>query len=401
MKRIAITGIGAVTPLDNSFTGSWNSIKSGISGIRHSTKVLFRNEKTYPAGEINNLQTGRYLTAKELNYADLFSIYAVAAALEAFESSGLAKGCRNELERAGIIVGSSRGGITTLERECRKGSATRLSPHLMPVTTVNAAAFHIAASLGLGGHCLGISNACSSGTNAIGEAFRMIRSGLASIVIAGGSEAPLCRLCFKGYASAGALSDSPPDCASRPFDRDRDGFVLAEGACMLVLEEMQLALARQAEIYGEIIGYANICDALHLTKPSAAGEIRAIEGVLADAGISAGDVDYINAHGTSTPLGDKAEACAISGVFGNYRVPVSSIKSMTGHMLAASGAFEVACSAMSLREGCIPPTINTCHVDPECGINLVTAPTPATIETAIINSFGFGGVNSAVAIKKA
>ena len=400
MNKVAITGIGSVTPLGNSFTESWNSIKAGISGIRSCKKVPFHNGKACPAGEIGHLIADRYFTAKELQHIDPFSLYAVAAASEAFSSSGLAQMHRDEFVKTGVVVGSSRGGITTLERACLKRARSRLSPHLMPATTVSAASFHIAAKLGVNGHCIGISNACTSGTIAIGEAFRMIRSGLASTVIAGGAEAPLCSLCFQGYASAGALSFSAPDCACRPFDRNRDGFVLSEGATMLVLENMQTALKRGAVVYGEIIGYSSTCDGSHQTKPSISGEIRAMKEALSDAGISAADVDFISAHGTSTRLGDAAEAAAISDVFGGHQVPVSSIKSMTGHMLAASGAFEISCSAMALKEGLIPATINTVDIDPECNINIVKSSVHAEIKTAIANSFGFGGMNSVLVLRK-
>jgi 3-oxoacyl-[acyl-carrier-protein] synthase II len=276
----------------------------------------------------------------------------------------------------------------------------RLSPHLMSATTISAAASYVAMKLGIRGHCLGISNACSSGSNAIGEAFRLIQNGTASIVFAGGAEAPLCRLCIEGYGAAGVLSKSKPEDASRPFDKERDGFVLAEGASVLVLEEMQSALKRNAPILVEIIGYSNVCDALHLTKPSTEGEVRAIRAALADAGISPAEVGYVNAHGTSTVIGDIVEAKAVRLVFGKKDVPVSSIKSMTGHMLGASGSFEAACTTMSIKEGIIPPTINTSDIDPECDINLVTTATRASIEIAITNSFGFGGVNAVLVLKK-
>ena len=259
------------------------------------------------------------------------------------------------------------------------------------------AASHIAQKIGIKGPCLGISNACASGTNAIGEAFRMIRYGQAGLILAGGTDAPLCGFCIQGYGSSGALSRN----FSRPFDRERDGFVLAEGACVLVLEEYSAALKRNARIYGEIIGYSNTTDAFHITKPDMEGEARAMLTALEDAGIEPAMVDYINAHGTSTLIGDKTEAAAIKKVFKDRcDVPVSSIKSMTGHMLAASGAFETACTVMSIQEGVIPPTINISGKDPECDINVITEKTEITMDIAISNSFGFGGVNAVLVLKK-
>ena len=280
-----------------------------------------------------------------------------------------------------MIIGSSRGGITTIERELEKiyasritHHASRLSPYLMPSTSVNAAASYVAQKLGIKGYCLGISNACSSGANAIGEAYRLIKSGYADMVFAGGSEAPLCRLCVEGYGVSGALSKINDASASRPFDKMRDGFVLAEGASVLVLEDYEAALKRGAKIYGEIIGYGNTTDAFHQTRPSAEGEARAIRSAMEEGGLLPEDVDYINAHGTSTPLGDKAETEAIKLALGKraYEIPISSVKSMTGHMLAASGAFEAAVTLMGIREGIIPPTINLKTKDPECDLNYIT-----------------------------
>jgi 3-oxoacyl-[acyl-carrier-protein] synthase II len=406
MKRVVITGIGAVTPLGLNFKDSWDSVKEGRSGIKEVSKVVDAHLRWQSAGEVRNMQPDRYLSKKEANFVDPFALYAVAAASEALETSGLAICGKENLVRAGIIVGSSRGGISTIEKQFVKMASRqqcshlRLSPHLMPTTTSGAAASYVAMKLGIKGHCLGVSNACSSGSNAIGEAFRWIRHGMSSIVFAGGAEAPLCRICFEGYGAAGALSRAKPNKASRPFDENRDGFVLAEGASILVLEEMQSALNRNAPIFGEVIGYGNICDALHVTKPSAKGEMRAIMNALADAGISAADVDYVHAHATATIIGDMVEAQAIRSVFGKKEVWISSIKSMTGHMLAASGVFEAACAAMSIKEGIIPPTINTRDIDPKCDINLSTTATLASIEIAITNSFGFGGVNSVLVLKK-
>ena len=400
MKRVVITGIGALTPLGATFDKSWISVKQGLSGIGKITRISDECLKWKAAGEVLDVKPV-CLSAKELNFVDPFTIYALTAAGEAIESAVLPP---DHISQSGIIIGSSRGGITTLEKEFLKLSSkasrySRFSPHLMHASTISSAASYVAVKFGIQGHCLGISNACASGTNAIGEAFRMIKTGLARIMLAGGSEAPLCRFCIEGYGATGALSKSIPQEASRPFDIRRDGFVLAEGSCMLVLEEMDSALMRKAAIFGEIIGYGNVCDASHPTKPSIQGEMLAIESALNEANVSPSDVDYINAHGTSTVLGDKVEAQAIRNIFGKATVPVSSVKSMTGHMLASSGAFEAACTAMSLKEGFIPTTINTRDIDPACPINLITASAKGFMNIAITNSFGFGGINAVLALK--
>jgi len=405
MKRVVITGIGAVTPLAATFDTSWESVKQGLSGISIITRVSDTKLKWKAAGEVHNLSSDSHLSAKESKSIDPFSLFAIVASSEAVECAGLISNNTNPLLQAGILMGSSRGGVTTMEKEFIKlssktASHMRLSPFVMPMSTISSATSSVAMKLGIRGHCLGISNACSSGTNAIGEAFHMISNGLSKVLIAGGAEAPLCRLCIEGYGSSGALSKSDPEEASRPFDVRRNGFVLSEGACILVLEELESALRRNVPIIAEVIGYGNTCDASHPTKPSVEGEIMAMRTALHDAGISASDVDYVNAHGTSTILGDNVEAQAIKNVFGKSLVPVSSVKSMTGHMLAASGAFETACTAMSLKQGFIPATINTRNIDSACSINLITEPTKASLDIAITNSFGFGGLNAVLVLKR-
>lgn len=277
-----------------------------------------------------------------------------------------------------------------------------MSSYLMPATTISMAASSIAQKLRIKGYGLTISNACASGSNAIGEAYRLLKTGFSGPVIAGGTDAPLCRLCIEGYGSSGALSKADPLSASRPFDRHRDGFVLSEGACTLVLENLESALRRGAKIYGEVTGYGNTVDAFHQTKPDIKGEIHALHSALDEAGIGADGIDYINAHGTSTPIGDYVESEAILTVFGEKtpHVPVSAIKSMTGHMLAASGAFEAACTVMSLKEGVFPPTINIREKDSRCGINLITERRDVPIKTALSSSFGFGGVNAVLVFRK-
>ncbi len=400
MKKAAITGIGCITPLGNSFVESWDAVKKGVSGISSITKFNSNTIRWKTAGEIKAFDFKRYFTEKERRILDPFVQYAVASSIMAVEDSGISADTS-----AGVIIGSSRGGITTLENALIKNIqalSRRTSPYLMPSTTVSAAASYVAQKLGTKGFCLGISNACVSGANAIGEAFKLIKSGYADFVLAGGTEAPICKLCIEGYGATGALSKIIGSSASRPFDVARDGFVLAEGACILVLEDYEKAVSRNAKIYAEITGYGNSADAFHQTRPNPEGEAKTVNLALSDAGITINDVDYICAHAASTKLGDRVEAGAVKRVFGKKtkKIPVSSVKSMTGHMLAASSAFETAVTAMSLKECIITPTINLKQIDAECNLKHVNETVNADIKIAISNSFGFGGVNAVLVLKK-
>lgn len=428
MNRVVVTGIGAVTPLGNSFSHSWEAIKSGKSGIEW-VKVFDASCLPWKvAGELKGFDARACLTEKEAGKLDPFVQYSVAAAVMASEDAGLIGSDelgvtsnklrgknRNSsfvtrhlsLNSAGVIIGSSRGGISTIEKSLLRTphsafSAHRVSPYLMPATTISMAASYAAQKLCIKGNCLGVSNACASGTNAIGEAFRLIKHGYAEIILAGGTEAPVCRLCVEGYGAAGVLSKGNAFETPRPFDRARDGFVLSEGACILVLEDYGNALRRGAHIYGEVVGYGNTTDAFHITRPDPEGEAKAIHMAIDEAGISSDEVDYINTHGTATKIGDITEAEAISIVFGERAsmMPATAIKSMTGHMLAASGAFEIAVTLMSMKEGMIPPSVNLDEKDPACGINIVTETRKTDISAAISNSFGFGGVNAVIALRK-
>ena len=417
MKKVVITGIGAVSPLGNSFEASWEAAKKGVSGIAPITRFDASAIKWKVAGELKAFDASVYLSQKEILHLDLFVQYAVAASLMAAEDAGLMQkrlafsaqrvAAENSelLASAGIIIGSSRGGITTIENSLNRSNGSnrlRPSPYFMPSTGIGMAASYTAQKMGIKGYCLGISNACASGTNAIGEAYRLIKSGYSGPVLAGGAEAPVCRLCIEGYGATGALSKISDSSASRPFDKTRDGFVLSEGSCVLVLEDYEAALKRGARIYGEIIGYGNTTDAFHQTRPNPEGEARAISEAIKEAGIKIEDIDYISAHATSTPLGDKAETEAIKLVFGKkaYEIPVSSVKSMSGHMLAASGVFEAAITLMSMKEGIITPTLNLKEKDTECDLNYVTEIKKTEIKTAVSNSFGFGGVNAALALRR-
>lgn len=440
MNRVVVTGIGAVSPLGNSLYQSWSATKAGLSGIKPITRFDASHLKWKVAGELKGFDAGRYLFRKEILRLDPFVHYAVAAAIMAAEDAGLIKQSSVEshqspplipiitkgippffppltkggrmggiLKSAGVIIGSSRGGISTLEKELQKIYSSRFTPYalrtsayLMPSTTISMASSYVAQKLGIKGYCLGISNACASGTNAIGEAYRLIRSGYKSPVLCGGTEAPVCRICIEGYGASGALSTGNDFSASRPFDRTRDGFVLSEGACILVLEDHKSALKRGAKIYGEIIGYGNTTDAFHQTIPSSEGEAGAIKMAINEARLKLEDIDFINAHGTSTLLGDKTETDAIKLLFGKNapKIPVTSIKSLTGHMLAASGSLETAFTLMSMNEGIIPPTINLKERDPECDLDYVTELRKVEIEFAISQSFGFGGLNAVLVLRR-
>ena len=417
MNRVMITGIGAITPLGNTFADSWNTLLEGRSGIGTITRFDISEMPWNVAGEIQGFQTETFFTHKEQKRLDPFAQYAVAAAIMAAEDAGLTPGpekrnleTESYLQSGGVVIGSSRGGISMIEQALLKSSlpmnkeqarAGRLSPYLMPATTISMAASYTAQKLGMQGYCLGISNACTSGTNAIGEAFRLIRSGYSGPVLAGGAEAPVCRLCIEGYGRSGTLSRSSTSAASKPFDRSRDGFVLAEGACVLTIENLDSALQRGARIYGEIIGYSNLVDALHQTHPDPNGEARTMMKAIMDAGLTPEVLDYLNTHGTGTGIGDQAEATAIRMVFGERAETslfCSATKSLTGHMIAASGAFEAACTTMTLREGIIPPTMQE-ERDPACNIRMITRQTRAEVRTALTASFGFGGVNAVLALK--
>ncbi len=402
MRRIVITGLGTVTPLGNDVKTTWENLTRKVSGIDYITKFDPAGLTSRIAGEVKNFCPANFLPKKDIRRLDPFIHYAVAAATMAVADAGL----NSPLDSAGIVIGSSRGGITTLEKSLAGNinSPSRYSPYLMPSTTISMAPSYISIKLGIKGSALGISTACASGTNAIGEAVRMIRHSEIDMALAGGAEAPLCKISVGGYAASGALSrkNQEPQKASRPFDIDRDGFVISEGSGVLVLEELQQALKRGAHIYAEIAGYGTSSDAFHQTKPDSEGEALAINRAIKDAGTSIEEVDYINAHATSTPLGDLAESIAIKKIFGKRinDIYVSSCKSMLGHMLGAAGAVEAAITAMSIDKGILIPTVNLENIDPACDLNHVTVTTEKEINTAITNSFGFGGVNAVLVLRK-
>jgi 3-oxoacyl-[acyl-carrier-protein] synthase II len=405
MKRVVITGIGAVTPLGNNIETTWDSLTKKVSGIGHITKFDPSGLPGRIAGELKEFDPDNYLPRKDILRLDPFIHYTAAAALMACEDAGLIPPLTKGGQR-GVVIGSSRGGITSMENALEKYllKGKHFSAYLMSSSTINMSSSYLSMRLGIKGPSLGISTACASGTNAIGEAFRMIQSGDIDLAFTGGAEAPLCRLAVGGYGASGSLSkrNHEPDKASRPFDKDRDGFVIAEGAGVIILEELNRALKRGARIHAELAGYGTSSDAFHQTKPDSSGEAIAIRKGLNDAKVLTEEVDYINAHATSTALGDKAEAMAIKKVFGKpaNNIHVSSCKSMFGHMLGAAGAVEAAITALSINKGIITPTINLENPDPECGLNHVTSTIEKDINIAISNSFGFGGVNAVLVLRK-
>jgi 3-oxoacyl-[acyl-carrier-protein] synthase II len=433
MKKVVITGIGVVTPIGNNIETTWENLTKGISGIELITKFDAAALPSRIAGELKNFRPEDYIPQKDILRLDPFIHYAAAAAIMAVEDAGLIHQTsdirrqtsdyptyHSSLDSAGIVIGSSRGGIMSMEKaiirtqnlptgqagtEYRtQNNASRLSAYLMSSTTISMASSYISMRFGIKGPALGISTACASGTNAIGEAMRLIRSGEIDLAIAGGSEAPVCRLAVGGYGASGALSkrNHEPEKASRPFDAGRDGFVIAEGAGVVVLEELEHALKRNARIYAELAGYGTCSDAFHQTKPDSGGEAAAIEKALKNAGVSANEIEYINCHATSTVIGDISEAEAIEKVFRERtcEIPISSSKSMLGHMLGGAGAVEAVITAVSVSKGLIIPTINLENPDPDCKLNHVTSLTNKKINAAISNSFGFGGVNAVLVFKK-
>lgn len=407
--RVVITGLGAVTPLGNSMERTWKSIINSVSGIGRITKFDASDFSCRIAGELKGFDPSGYMTAKEMHRTDPVIQYALAAALMAVEDAGLTITPHSSL-RTGVLVGSGRGGVTTSERNLiafmAKGPRA-VSPFYTPMSLVNMASGYISMKLGAKGPCLDVSTACATGTHALGEAMKLIQRGDADVMIAGGTEAALTPLILAGFCQARALSqwNEKPEKASRPFDRNRDGFVLAEGAGILVLEELTHAQRRGARIYAELAGYGLSSDSHHYTRPDpeADGPARAMALAIKDAGLGPDAIDYINAHGTSTLSNDRIETLAIKKTFSKhaYNLAVSSSKSMLGHMLGAAGAVEAAVTALSLHQKTIPPTINYEHQDPECDLDYV--PNHARkkdICSALSNSLGFGGINAALVLKK-
>jgi len=407
-KRVVITGMGAVSPIGNDIETFWESIKETKPGIDFITGFDASEIKVSVAGEVKGFDPVQYIDKKEAKRMDRYTQFAIAASKQAFEDSGLEKADYNP-ERMGVIVGSGIGGLGTIEEQAGKLQSRgpkRISPFFIPMSIVNMASGNVAIALGAKGLCNTVVTACASGTNALGEAFRNLQYGYADIIIAGGTEAAVTLLGVAGFEAMTALSTKDdPSRASIPFDVERDGFVMAEGSGMMVLETLEHAKARNAKIYGEIAGYGFTCDAHHITAPAPGGEggARAMKLAIEDAGIKPSDVSYINAHGTSTPYNDKFETQAIKTAFGEAArdIPVSLTKSMTGHMLGAAGAIEAIVCAKALQEGFVPATAGLVKPDPECDLDYVPGKgRQQELSYALSNSLGFGGHNASIILKK-
>jgi 3-oxoacyl-[acyl-carrier-protein] synthase II len=398
--------MGAVSPLGNNLADTWAGIKAGRNGIGAITKIDVAELNVTLGAEVKGFE---YRDKREARRMDLFSQYGVTAAFEAMEMSGLVSGENIEPDRLGVYAGSGIGGISTLESEFRKFTergAGRVSPLLVPMIIGNILAGNIAIACKAQGSAIDMVTACACGTHAIGEAWRTIRHGYIDAIIAGAGEAPFAATCFAGFTNMTAMSGRrDPDRCSTPFDKERDGFVMGEGAAMVVLEALAHAQARGATIYGEVVGYGSTCDAFHITQPApdGVGAAKSMRMALDSAGVSPEEISYINAHGTGTPYNDLFETQAIKAVFGEaaYRVPVSSTKSMTGHMLGAAGALEAVICLQSMRDGIIPPTINLRVPDAELDLDYVTeGARKAELRYVMSNSLGFGGHNATVLFKR-
>jgi 3-oxoacyl-[acyl-carrier-protein] synthase II len=407
-RRVVVTGLGLVTPLGIGREQTWKALCAGQSGIGRITRFDPTGYDAQIAGEVKGFDPAQFIEKKEIKKMDTFIHYAVAASQLAVDDAVL-KVAPEESARVGVYIGSGIGGLGSIEHYhqiLRDKGPGRVSPFFIPMTIINLASGQVAIRLGAKGPNSCAVTACATGNHCIGDAYRIIQRGEADVMVAGGAEAAITPLGVAGFASAKALSfrNDAPEKASRPFDRDRDGFVLGEGAGVIVLEEIEHARRRGARIYAEIIGYAMNSDAYHITAPSDEGEgaVRCMELAIKDAEISKSDVGYINAHGTST-MADAIETSAIKQVFGElaYRIPVSSTKSMTGHLLGAAGGIEAVFSILALHDGVLPPTINLDHPDPSCDLDYVpNKARPASFGVALSNSFGFGGVNACLLFQR-
>jgi 3-oxoacyl-[acyl-carrier-protein] synthase II len=409
-RRVVVTGMGLVTPLGTGIEKNWEALMAGRSGIGPITRFEVSDFPVRIAGEVRDFNPQDWIEKKDVKKMDLFIQYAVAVAEQAMRQSAL-KIDESIAERVGVLVGVGIGGLLTIEENHLSFLDTRLkriTPFFIPKLISNLAPGQIAIRYGARGINLATTSACASGSHAVGEAFRLIRDGYLDAAITGGAEAALTSLGVGGFIAMRALStrNDAPEAASRPFDAERDGFVMSEGAAALVLEEREMALGRGASILAELVGYAANGDAYHMTSPSPEGHGagRCMRLCLEDGNIDPNLIDYINAHGTSTPQGDVAETRAIKHVFGERaaKIAVSSTKSMTGHTLGAAGAIESVYTVLALERGMVPPTINYEHPDPECDLDYVpNQPRPAKIRLALNNSFGFGGTNTTLAFRPA
>lgn len=407
-RRVVITGLGTVNPLGNNVETTWDNVKKGVCGIDEITRIDTTNHAVKLAGEVKDLDVTAVIDKKDARRMDRFTQYAVVAADEAFKQSGLDME-KEDAERCGVIFSSGIGGMEVTEKNYQTGERRgfdKISPFYIPMTIANMGAGNIAIRFGFKGICSSVVTACASGNNAVGDSFHYIRDGYADVMICGGSEAAITDMAIGGFTAMQALNTTTDkNRASIPFDKERAGFVMGEGAGALVLEEYEHAKARGAEIYAEIVGYGATCDAYHITAPcpDGAGGAACMAMAVKDAGIKPEQVGYINAHGTSTHLNDAGETMAIKKTFGEhaYKLMVSSTKSMTGHLLGGSGAVEAVITTLALHDGFIPATINYQVPDEECDLDIVpNEGRNVQVEYALSNSLGFGGHNASILLKK-
>ncbi|HMT92655.1 beta-ketoacyl-ACP synthase II [uncultured Thiothrix sp.] len=410
-RRVVVTGLGIVSPVGSTLASAWGNIKAGKSGINTISPELFDASEfsVRIAGNVKGFNVDNYIKPKDQKKMDTFIHYGIGAGVDAIRDSGIEVTEANA-ERIGVLMGSGIGGLQTIERNYNaflNGGARKISPFFVPASIINMVAGNLSIMYGLKGPNMSIVSACATATHSIGDAARMIVYGDADVMVAGGAEMGSTPLGIGGFAAARALStrNDDPEAASRPWDVERDGFVLGDGAGVLVLEEYEHAKARGARIYCELVGYGMSSDAYHMTSPSEGGEgaARCMRNALRDAGLNPDQIDYINAHGTSTPAGDKAETFAVKLALGEhaYKTTVSSTKSMTGHLLGAAGGIEAVFSALAIYEQVLPPTINLHQQDPECDLDYVpNVARETTVNIAMSNSFGFGGTNGTLIFKK-
>lgn len=406
---MVVTGIGVVSPLGNTTEETWAGLLAGRCGVDYITRFDTSDHAVRFAAETKGFEPTKFVEKKELKKMDYFIFFAIAAALEALADSGF-KITDGNAETIGVYIGSGIGGFGVFEREHKKmleGGPGRISPFFIPASIINLASGYVSIYTGAKGPNSATATACSSGAHAIGDSFKIIERGDAVAMICGGSEGAITPMSVGGFAAMRALStrNDDPRGASRPFDKGRDGFVIGEGSGILVLEEREHAIARGARIYAEVVGYGMTGDAFHITSPSDDGEgpMRVMERAIRDAGIQPSDVDYINVHATSTPVGDRIETIAIKRAFGEHahRLAVSATKSMTGHLLGGAGGLEAAITALAVHHQILPPTINYETPDPECDLDCVpNKPRPQQVRYALSNSFGFGGTNAALLFRQ-
>ncbi|WP_269148751.1 beta-ketoacyl-ACP synthase II [Fictibacillus phosphorivorans] len=408
MKRVVVTGMGAVTPLGNSVAETWDRLIQGKSGIEKLTRFDATHFSAKTAAEVKNFSLSDYIQVNERHRMDRFTEYAVASSIMAIQDADVVPGETVHQERIGVSFGTAIGGIESFENtynDLQNGGYQNLYPFSTTTVISNMAASQVAIAIGAKGVNTCVVLSCASGSNAIGDAYRAIQRGDAYVMVAGGSEASLTPLGIGAFCAMGAISTNPdPKSACRPFDQNRDGLVMGEGAGAVVLESLDSAISRQAKIYGEIIGYSTVSDAYHITSPAPGGEgaVRAMNGALLESHLNLGDIQYINAHGTSTTYNDRYETEAIKSFLGKraYDVPISSTKSMTGHMMGAAGAVEAIFTLLSIKTGIIPPTVNLHTPDKECDLDYVPNEARKTkIKAALSNALGFGGHNTALLFK--